>query len=108
MSMPEGRLADNPLVAVGDEDVVLGFEALGFKIYSIKDPQEFKVALDDILDKKPAVCLVQDDIYTASQDLINNYRSLPLPVFIPFSKGVKTDLLDNIVRDIRLRATGAF
>jgi hypothetical protein len=33
---------------------------------------------------------------------------LAFPVFIPLAKNAKTNLLDNIAKEIRLRATGAF
>lgn len=106
--MPEVLSLDNPLVIIGDEDVVLGFVALGFKVYAVKEPQEFNLALDEVVRQKVGVCLVQDNIYNLAQDQINSYRNLALPIFIPFTKSAKTALLDNIVKDIRLRATGTF
>lgn len=106
--MPEELLQDNPLVVIGDEDVVLGFHALGLKAYAVKEQKEFKLILEEIVREKSAVCLVQDNIYTSLQNEIDNYRSLPLHIFIPFAKGAKNTLLDNLVKDIRLRATGTF
>lgn len=106
--MPEGEVLEKPLAIVGDEDAVCGFRALGFNIYAIKEPQDTQRAFDEIVQQRIAICLIQDDIYTTAQEVINNYRGLPLPVFIPFSKSAKTDLLDNIVKDIRLRATGTY
>ncbi|KPK39660.1 MAG: hypothetical protein AMJ78_08145 [Omnitrophica WOR_2 bacterium SM23_29] len=104
--MPDELLLENSLAIIGDEDVVLGFEAFGFKVYSLKEPQQFKAILAEVLKEKAAVCLLQDDIYNSVQDEINSYRSLPLPVFIPFSKTGQADLLDNIIKDIKLKATG--
>lgn len=98
----------NPLVIVGDEDVVSGFGALGFKAYSIKEAAEFIAIAEEIVQSNAAVCLVQDNIYAAAESEIDNYKSLALPVFIPFSKDAQTDLLDSITREIRLKATGAF
>lgn len=106
--MPEEKSMENPLAIIGHEDVVMGFQALGFKVYPVKDTEGLKATLGEVLNKKIAVCLVQDDIYNAAQDEINNYRSLPLPIFVPFAKGGKTTQLDKIVKDIRLRATGTF
>lgn len=106
--MPDEFLLENPLAIFGDEDVVLGFRALEFKVYPIKEQQDFKAALDEILKNKIAACLVQENIYRKNLDEINNYKNLALPIFIPFSKGDGTQLLDGIIKDIRLKATGAF
>lgn len=106
--MPEELLQDKPLAIVGAEDVVMGFYALGFKTYPVKDVREFKVALDEMLKNKIGVCLVEDEIYQANKDLISNYKNIALPIFMPFSKTAPCDLLDNLLKEIRLRATGAF
>jgi vacuolar-type H+-ATPase subunit F/Vma7 len=102
--MPE----EKSLAIIGDEDIISGFSALGFKIYAVKTQQEFKSALDEVVHQNKIVCLVQENIYQAARDQITNYQNLPLPVFVPFSKDSKTDFLGKIVRDIRLRATGTF
>lgn len=106
--MPEELSLNNPMVIIGHEDVVSGFQALGFKAYSVKDASGFKSALEEILNKRVAVCLVQEDIYNVAQDQINNLKHSPLPIFVPFGKSDKAPQLDNIIRDFRLRATGAF
>lgn len=108
LSMPKEDTSDNPLVIVGKEDVVLGFSALGFKTYALKNEQELKSTLDEIVQSKAAICLVEDNFYRIAYAQINNYRQLPLTVFIPFSKTHQTDLLDEMIKEIRLKATGAF
>lgn len=124
--MPKDTHLENPLAIIGEEDAVLGFKALGFKVYPIrnfaqtskpdvsnevdiaKEVQEFRVALEEAVGQKTAIFLVQDEIYRLAQDAINVYRNLALPIFIPFSKGAKSNLLDEIVKAIRLKATGTF
>ncbi|MGE5197874.1 MAG: V-type ATP synthase subunit F [Deltaproteobacteria bacterium] len=106
--MPEDMSLMNSLVIIGDEDTVLGFKALGFKGYVVADPGEIRKYLEQAVNEKTAVCLVQEGIYKAAREIIDDYKAIPLPVFIPFSKNAKTDLLDDLTRDIRLRATGAF
>ena len=108
---------------IGEEDVVLGFEALGFKVYpvrnltadgkliisnGVREPQDFNAVLADATSQEIAIYLVQENIYRAQESQINSYRNFALPVFIPFSKDAKTPLLDTIIKDIRLRATGTF
>ena len=106
--MLESTHLEKPLAIIGEEDTVLGFQALGFKVYPLKDPQEFKVALDEVVTQKPAVCLVQEEIYRAQEAQINAYKNLALPIFVPFTQDAKTNLLDELVQGIRLKATGTF
>ncbi|MDD5731186.1 MAG: V-type ATP synthase subunit F [Candidatus Omnitrophica bacterium] len=106
--MPDMNYSKNTLAMVGSEDVTAGFKALGFKVYVFSEDQVFKALLDEIARDKTGICLVQDDIYIKFQEDIGAFKSLPFPIFIPFSKSGKTDVLAGIVRDIRLKATGAF
>ena len=88
---------ENPFAIVGGEEIVSGFRALGFNVYA---------GIDDAVKNNAAVCLVQDDVYRADLDKILGYRDRALPVFIPFSKTGGMETLGNIIKDIRLRATG--
>ena len=106
--MPEELSKENPLAIVGEEDAVLGFTALGFKVYAVKEPRQFNSVLDEVVESKAAICLVQDNLYSLAQDQINSYKGRILPVFIPFAKNGKLGLLDNILKEIRLKANGAF
>lgn len=106
LSMPKDLSLENPLVVIGDEDVVMGFGALGFKVYGLKRQEEFNLVLEEIL-PRCAICLVEDKFYSALKDRLDDYRNLAFPVFIPFSKDTKPDLLNNIIKDIQIKATGA-
>jgi vacuolar-type H+-ATPase subunit F/Vma7 len=91
-------MRDEKLLAiVGDEDIAAPFRALGFETLS---------SLAEAVKKNYAVCLVQDNIYKAEKIFISNYRNSYTPVFIPFSRDGSTALLDTLLKDIRLRATG--
>lgn len=104
--MPEGPPFNKTLSIIGEEDVVVGFRALGFRAYPVSDLKGARALLDEIVQEKYAVCLVQENIYLAAQEEIARYKNLPLPVFIPFNKTGQLDSLERIVKDIRLRATG--
>jgi len=106
--MPDVLVLANALAVVGDEDVVLGFGGLGFKSYAIKEGRELKIAIEEVIKEKVAVCLVQDNFYQAGKEEINYYRSFAMPIFVPFAKDLKTDLLDSLLKNIRIKATGAF
>ena len=106
-SMPDVINLEKPLAIIGDEDVIIGFKALGFKVYPVNKADECKAALGEVMRDSSAICLIQDNFYVSVQDEITRYRNRPLAVFIPFSKKGRTDLLDTMVKDIRLKATGA-
>jgi vacuolar-type H+-ATPase subunit F/Vma7 len=105
--MPEELTKGNALVIMGEEDVVSGFRALGFRTYALKELKEFKEALEEVVKNKTGICLVQGNLFIAAAEQIDSYRIQPLPIFIPFSKDRSRGLLENIVKDIRIRATGA-
>jgi vacuolar-type H+-ATPase subunit F/Vma7 len=105
--MPEEKPVDKLFAILGDEDVVLGFEALGFKVYITNDQTDFKAVFEQLVKDGVSVCLVQDDVYKKAGEFRNNYKQLALPIFVPFSKDGKPDLLNKIVKDVRLKATGA-
>lgn len=104
--MPE--TSEHPLAIFGQEDIVLGFKALGFQTYAINEPGEFPAALQQAITQKAAICLIEEDLYRTCGTQLRAYQGLPLPVCIPFSKDAKTELLDEMVKGIRLKATGTF
>lgn len=107
MSTPDKVTLDAPLAIVGEEDVIEGFRALGFVTHPVKDAAGCAAILARIAKEKTAVCLVQEDFYSAPRGAPASGPE-PYPVFIPFSKSGRTDALDGLVKNIRLRATGAF
>lgn len=95
-----------PLVIFGAEDVILGFKALGFRVAAVKDAEELRTVLPASVASGALICLVEENLYRAALAEIGRYRNLPYPIFIPFARGAQTDLLDGLVREIRLKATG--
>lgn len=100
------QVTPGTLAIIGDEDIVIGFKALGFMIFPARQVQDLAALFEEIRQKQVPVCLVQDTVYKRAEGLINSYRQLPLPVFIPFARDGKIDLLDALIKGIRLRATG--
>ncbi|MBM3254722.1 MAG: hypothetical protein FJZ08_00245 [Candidatus Omnitrophica bacterium] len=106
--MPNEDISGETLAIIGTPDLVLGFRALGFHVYPVNNKEETEVALADSVQKGCAVCLVEEEFYGLSSERIGSFRELPLPVFIPLSSEDKSAVLEGMVRDIRLRATGKF
>jgi vacuolar-type H+-ATPase subunit F/Vma7 len=125
--MPETKETISPLVIVGDEDVVLGFKALGFKVYPVRntanltnrpivsngvDPLKSEgnwgTILEEIVESGAAVCLLQDNFYKSAETELAAYQRLTMPVFIPFAKDGGMSILTEMVKNIRIKATGAY
>ena len=105
LSTPE-NISAQPLAIFGAEDVILGFKALGFHAYPVLDAAEFKAVLPAAVEQGAVVCLVEESLYQGAPLTIGRYKNLPWPIFIPFARDGKTDLLDKLVKEIRLKATG--
>ncbi|MCM8780569.1 MAG: V-type ATP synthase subunit F [Candidatus Omnitrophica bacterium] len=105
--MPEEALLENPIAVIGDEDLVLGLKVLGFKIYPVCGPQDYNTVFAKLLNDKVAICLMEDKVYQVLTDKINSSGGQNLPIIIPFSKSGKTELLETILKNVRLRAQGA-
>lgn len=106
MSTPESLSLEEPFAIIGYEDVVSGFKSLGFKAYALKEKNDYGLMIEEVASANTAVCLVQDEVYPQIRLVIEKYNHLPFPIFLPFSKDLKADLLDSILKDIRRRATG--
>ena len=106
--MPEAMVLHKPLAIIGEGDFISGFKALGFMTYNVKNPLDAKQALEAVVKEQCAVCLIEEEFFRNLEGEINNYRREPLPVFIPFTKSGTTALLEEIIKGIRLRATGTF
>jgi len=98
--------SSTPLVIFGTEDVILGFKALGFHVYAVKDATELKAVLPAAVEGGAVICLVEESLYQGVLPDIGHYKNLPYPIFIPFASDARTDLLDKLVKEIRLKATG--
>jgi vacuolar-type H+-ATPase subunit F/Vma7 len=107
LSTPEEKLLSNPIAIVGEEDLVEGFKALGFRAYPVRDADGCRKAVREVMAGEVGICLLQDDFYNLMKEDIADYNNLALSIIIPFSKSADTALLDNMVKGIRLRATGA-
>lgn len=107
MSMPERASTVSPVAVFGEEEIVAGFHAIGCAVYAAATGEEFRAALTQALAQGAAICLVQDVLYRQAESAIQAYKGAPLPVFIPFAKSGTTDILGKILKDIRLKATGA-
>ena len=104
--MPEEN-TQKPLAILGREDNISGFRAFGFQVYPLPDISGLPVLLENIAASGTAVCIVEEDIFRGAKQEFDKYRKEPLPVFLPFSAAGGGGVLEEMIKEIRLKATGA-
>jgi len=104
--MPDQKNVEPALAIIGNEELVEGFRALGFSVYPAVRQQEIEAALQEVVRKGCAVCLIETKAFGLVKEQLALFETRTMPVFIPFSKDSGVSALQDAVREIRLRATG--
>lgn len=106
--MVEAKESINNFAILGEEDLILGFKALGFKTYSVNDEALLEGVLGKIISDKTGICLVSEKFWLKLANQIKNLKIDVFPIFLPFSLGEGKDnkVLDSIIKEIKLKATG--
>lgn len=102
--MPTHKIA-----ALGEEDIVLGFKALGIETFPVNDSQNAALLLEKLIQSKEyGIIFVSESMAEKVEGLMSEYGSLPLPsvVYIPGSQGSQGFAMERIRRIIE-RAVGA-
>ncbi len=93
---------------IGDTESVIGFLALGFSVFPVKNAEEAGRELQRRAKEDYAILFVVEDYARDISDLIGLYKDSPLPavIVIPGKKGTTGYGLANIKRSVE-RAVGA-
>lgn len=94
---------------IGDRDSVLGFMALGFSVFDVKDAEEARARLRAAVKEEAyAVIFITEDLAEKLEDELERYKDDPLPaiVSIPGRNGTTGYGMSNI-REAAIRAVGA-
>jgi V/A-type H+-transporting ATPase subunit F len=97
------------IAAVGEEDIVLGFKALGIEIYPVDDPEATVSVVNQLMNSPDyGIILVSESLADKVEALMSEIGPRPLPslVYIPGSKGSQGFAMQRI-RKIIERAVGA-
>jgi V/A-type H+-transporting ATPase subunit F len=97
------------IAAVGEEDIVLGFKALGIEIYPVDGPEATTTILSKLLNSDEyGIVFVSESMADGVEELMTEIGSRPLPslVYIPGSKGSQGFAMQRM-RKIIERAVGA-
>jgi len=97
------------IAAIGEEDAVLGFKALGIEVYPVDGPDATVTILNRLMnDQGYGIVFVSESMADRVEELMAEIGSRPLPslVYIPGSKGSQGFAMQRI-RKIIERAVGA-
>jgi V/A-type H+-transporting ATPase subunit F len=97
------------IAAVGEEDIVLGFKALGIEIYPVDDPEATVAVVKQLMNSPDyGIIFVSESMAEKVEALRLEIGSRPLPslVYIPGSQGSQGFAMQRI-RKIIERAVGA-
>jgi len=95
---------ENPIAILGEEDVVLGFKALGFRVYIfIEETRLF----EELLAENILICLVQDKFYKKIADWLRE-KKLNFPILLSFSFPKRIGFLEEKISEIKLKAIGRY
>ena len=102
--MPTHKIA-----AVGEEDIVLGFKALGIETFPVTDGETTVKLLEELINSQEyEIIFVSESMAEKVEGVMAEYGALPLPsvVYIPGSQGGQGFAMARIRRIIE-RAVGA-
>ncbi len=93
---------------IGDADLVFAFRALGIKVFSPKNMDEARSAMERIEEEEFALCFLQEDIMEGLEKEREVLVQKFCPVVVGFSDYRKvTDYLERMMREMAIKATGS-
>lgn len=95
------------IAAIGEEDIILPFKAIGAEIYPVVSPEEAKNVLEKLFSEDIGLILIPDDLIPNIRDSLSQVKGKPLPCIlsIPGSKG-SSGLAMSEMRELIKKAVG--
>jgi len=95
------------IAAVGEADTILPFKAIGVETYPIKNVEEARQILDELIKKEVGIIFITDEFACKLEDCFEKTKEVPLPsiVSIPGSKA-STGFAVSRIRTLVRRAVG--
>jgi len=95
------------VAAIGEADIILPFKAIGVETHPIKDVEEARQILNELIKKEVGIIFVTDEFAHKLKDCFEKTKETPLPsiISIPGSK-VSTGFAVARVRALVRRAVG--
>lgn len=93
---------------IGDKDSVLGFMAVGFKVFTEDEPQEAAKLLRKLANEDYAIIYITENLAFRMEEEIARYKDRPTPavIVIPGKDGTTGYGMTNLKKSVE-RAVGA-
>ncbi len=96
------------VAVVGDADLVLAFRALGIKVFSPRNVEEARQALETVQRENYGLCFVHESLLEHLKPEREALAPRFCPVVVGFSDYRKiTDRLQQMMRELAIKATGS-
>jgi vacuolar-type H+-ATPase subunit F/Vma7 len=96
------------VAVVGEADIIFALRALGVKIFSAKDVEEARKAMETIEKENFALCFLHESFLEPLREEREALRDKFCPVVVGFSDYRKvTDQLERMMREVAIKATGS-
>ncbi len=104
--MPDKIIENHNFAIIGREEAVISFKAIGFDTYPIINDKSVRDAIKEIVSKAIKICLVEESFFVDNKDLFIDFKEKTFPIFVPFSVKESKGSMEELVKEIRLKATG--
>jgi V/A-type H+-transporting ATPase subunit F len=96
------------IAVIGDSDSIIGFKAVGFRTFAVKDAAEVITCVENLVREKYFVIFITEQALTGAASVLETYRDLSIPVIIPIPGrfGLTGMGMKNLSKNVE-RALGA-
>lgn len=72
-----------PIAAIGEENTITLFNAIGIKTYVLTNPTEASRTILTLENQGCKIIYLSEDLYLALPEMVEKYQSLAFPMLIP-------------------------
>lgn len=96
------------VAVVGEADIVFAFRAIGVKVFSPQSLEEARKVMETLEKENFALIFLHESLFELLEEEREALREKFCPVVVGFSDHRKiTDYLENMMRDLAIKATGS-
>ncbi|MDD4212981.1 MAG: V-type ATP synthase subunit F [Bacilli bacterium] len=72
-----------PIAAIGEENTIILFNAIGIKTYLLTNPTEVAKTILTLEMQQCKIIYLSEDLYLSLPEIIEKYQSIAFPIIIP-------------------------
>ena len=71
------------IAVVGDNASIIGFKAVGFKTFGVKNSAETAAAVESLIEENCSVIFITEQALDGAEAVLDTYRDRAMPAIIP-------------------------